>query len=145
MSGQPAVCPCPALPFGPFGSLAWPVLTADTGCFAMPNGPCCNMLPVRRLPLRRLTVKKHCKYGNRVRGCGGLKTKGPGGLPLWHCRPAGVHLSGFQPCAFRSNSLPSRETSTLPRLSFVMWPMSFTSSMASIFSWSPIGTVNSSS
>ena len=56
-----------------------------------------------------------------------------------------AHFSGFQPCAFSSNSPPSRVTSTRPRLSLVMWPMRWTSSMALIFSWSPIGTVNSSS
>ena len=55
------------------------------------------------------------------------------------------YCSGFQPCAFSGNSWSSRVTSTCPRLSFVMCPMRRTSSMAWIFSWSPIGMVNSNS
>lgn len=61
-------------------------------------------------------------------------------LPL-----AGQSFSGFQPWAFNSNSLLSRVTSIMPSSSRVMCPMSFTPSICSIFSWSPMGTVNSSS
>lgn len=53
--------------------------------------------------------------------------------------------SGFQPCALRSNSLPSRVTSFVPNSARVMWPMTLTSSMADTRSWSVRGTVKRSS
>lgn len=44
------------------------------------------------------------------------------------------YFSGFHPCAFSSNSAPSRVTSVCPSSSLVMCPMRWTSFMAAIFS-----------
>ena len=63
---------------------------------------------------------------------------------IWQGR-SGYLASGFQPCACNSNSLPSREIRAQPSSLRVMCPIIFTSSIASILEWSPIGTVNSSS
>lgn len=42
--------------------------------------------------------------------------------------------SGFHPCAFSSNSAPSRVTSVFPALAAVMFPITCTSSTAETFS-----------
>ena len=52
---------------------------------------------------------------------------------------------GFQPCAFSSNSCPSRVTRPHPSSGLVMCPMTFTPFMAATFSCSVRGTVKSSS
>ena len=54
-------------------------------------------------------------------------------------------FNGFHPWAFSSNSCPSRVMRAQPNSGLVMWPISFTPSMSCIFSWSAMGTVNSSS
>ena len=52
---------------------------------------------------------------------------------------------GFQPCAFNSNSCPSRVMSPHFSSGFVMWPITFTPLMVLIFSCSVKGTVKSNS
>ena len=54
-------------------------------------------------------------------------------------------FKGFQPCAFSSNSCPSRVISPQPNSGFVMWPMTFTPFMDAILSCRVSGTVNSNS
>jgi len=54
-------------------------------------------------------------------------------------------FKGFHPCAFSSNSCPSRVMSPHPSSGLVMCPMTFTPFMAATLSWSVRGTVNSSS
>ena len=39
------------------------------------------------------------------------------------------YFRGFQPCAFSSNSLPSRQIRAQPSSGLVMWPISFTPSI----------------
>ena len=52
---------------------------------------------------------------------------------------------GFQPCAFNSNSCPSRVMRPHLSSGFVMWPITFTPLMVLIFSCSVKGTVKSNS
>ena len=54
-------------------------------------------------------------------------------------------FKGFQPCAFKVSSFPSRVMSAQPNSGLVIWPMILTSLICETFSWSVRGTVNSSS
>ena len=61
------------------------------------------------------------------------------------CRIIGRYSCGVQPCAFNCISTPSRVMRASPIVSLTMCPMTRTSFIAATFSWSAMGTVNSSS
>lgn len=122
-----------------------PVWQAKTARSALRNGPFCIVI---RAVLQRAEGQDVARHDPDIEII--LHILAAANWLAWRLdcapfAPAAHSLSGFQPCAFSSNSAPSRATSTRPRLSLVMWPMSFTSSMAFTLSRSPIGTVNSSS